>query len=44
MGQTDFDPLTLDGSTIYNQLGLGGDQDLGRRLIYMLYWFDLQAL
>ena len=34
-GQTDFHSLTLDGSTICNQLGLGGDQGLGRRLIYM---------
>ena len=25
IGQTDFHPLTLDGSTIRNQLGLGGD-------------------
>ena len=34
IGQTDFHLLTLDGSTICNQIELGGDQNLGRRLIY----------
>ena len=29
IGQTDFHPLTLDGSTIRNQLGLGGDHRHG---------------
>ena len=43
IGQTDFHPLILDGSTICNQLGLGGDQGFGRRLIYTPRWFDLQA-
>ena len=44
IGQTDFYPLTLDGSTIRNQLRLGDDQGLGRRLMYTPRWFDLQAL
>ena len=42
IGQTEFHLLTLDSSTICNQLGLGGDQDLGRRLVYTPCWFDLQ--
>ena len=43
IGQTDFYPLTLDGSTICNQLGLGGDQGLRRRWIHTPRQFDLQA-
>ena len=38
ISQTDFYPLTLDDSIICNQLWLGGDQGLGRRLIYMPSW------
>ena len=41
--QTDFHSLTLNGSTIRNQLGLGDDQGLEWRLIYTPRWFGLQA-
>ena len=44
INQTDFYYLTLDGSTICNQLGLGGDQGFGWRLIYTSRWFNLQIL
>ena len=42
-----FYPLTVNDSTICNQLGLGNDYKQGmytRRLIYMPCWFYLQTL